>query len=65
MSPPIMVGITGHRPNRLAPFRVDALNVQLDDAIQALSCPPTQAALVSCLAEGADRMAAWAVLRAG
>ncbi len=60
--PPYAAGITGHRPNRLAPNAAGRIAAGVDAALAALGPPD---ALVTALAEGADRIAARAALARG
>jgi hypothetical protein len=63
MSTPLTIGVTGHRPNRLAPHRLAALATEATHVLgqlrDALPIPPD---LISSLAEGADRLVAEAAV---
>jgi predicted acylesterase/phospholipase RssA len=62
----IVVGVTGHRPNRL-PRSFDSITAGLESALDEiqLEWPYRKYVLLSGLAEGADRLAAEAALRRG
>lgn len=63
----ITIGVTGHRPNRLAPGRTQPLRGEIEGILRWLiAAAPRPAAfwLLSSLAEGADRIAAEAALAA-
>ncbi|WP_145736718.1 hypothetical protein [Nitrospirillum pindoramense] len=62
---PLTLGITGHRPNRLAFNRLSDLAGDVGDLLDRLrdfAPPGNSLTLVSSLAEGADRIAASAAL---
>lgn len=63
MSTPLTIGVTGHRPNRLAPHRLAALAAEARQVLGRLrEALPDTPDLISSLAEGADRLVAEAAV---
>lgn len=63
----IVVGVTGHRPNRLAVDKVDLIRRDIAKTLGKIEkkYPGAQFQLASGLAEGADRLTAFSALGAG
>jgi len=60
----LRVGITGHRPNRLPPQEYERIRRQLSQTMARIekANPEVQPVLITGLAEGADRLAAFVAL---
>jgi hypothetical protein len=65
--PPFVVGVTGHRPNRVPEAQWARIKAQLADVMAGIEAehPGRGCVLVSGLAEGADRLAAFVALGRG
>src|SRR5262249_9187518 len=63
----LVVGITGHRPNRIPTHAIERIKRQLAEVLTDIetSNPGRQPMLLSGLAEGADRLAAFVALGRG
>jgi hypothetical protein len=65
--PPFVVGVTGHRPNRVPEVEWARIKAQLTDVMTGIEAeqPGRRCVLVSGLAEGSDRLAAFIALGRG
>lgn len=63
----VIVGVTGHRPNRLAHGKIDRIRRDIANTLAKLekTHPGSHFRLATGLAEGADRLTAFAALGAG
>ena len=66
-SPPFALGVTGHRPHKLNPERLDVIAAEIRRVMMHVEArlAPRRFICVSSLAEGADTMAAEAALALG
>jgi len=66
-APPFVVGVTGHRPNRIPDAQWTRLKAQVNDVMAGIEGEQAgrRCVLVSGLAEGADRLAAFVALGRG
>ena len=64
---PVVVGVVGHRPNRLPPAEMDRIRRQLGDVLAEIQATrgPELMTLVTGLAEGTDQIAADMALARG